>query len=64
MYGNQALKLAIHKIDELQKNRACTGLPLEKGYKETKEHAVTDLQKLVKKQNNRIAQLETRIKEL
>lgn len=67
MYENQALKLAIQKIDELQKivrvqdDRIST---LEKGHSVSKEHAVTELQMLVKKQNNRIAQLETRIKEL
>lgn len=66
MYENQALKLAIQKIDELQKIVRAQDVrisTLEKGYKETKEHAVTELQMLVKKQNNRIAQLETRIKE-
>uniref|UniRef100_A0A8W8JD15 C1q domain-containing protein n=1 Tax=Magallana gigas TaxID=29159 RepID=A0A8W8JD15_MAGGI len=68
MYRNQDLKLAIQKIDELQKivraqdDRIST---LEKRHKEeSKVQVVTDLQNLVKKQNNRIAQLETRIKEL
>lgn len=66
VYGNQDLKFAIQKINELQKimraqdDRIST---LEKYHSESKEHAVTDLQKLVKKQNNRIAQLEKRIKE-
>lgn len=67
VYGNQDLKFAIQKINELQKivraqdDRIST---LEKDHSESKEHAVTDLQNLVKKQNNRIAQLEKRIKEL
>lgn len=68
MYRNQDLKLAIQKIDELQKivraqdDRIST---LEKRHKEeSKVQVVTDLQNLVKKQNNRIAQLETRVKEL
>lgn len=67
VYGNQDLKFAIQKINELQKivraqdDRIST---LEKYHSESKEHAVTDLQNLVKKQNNRIARLEKRIKEL
>lgn len=60
MYGNQDLKFANQNINELQKivrsqdDRIST---LEKYHSESKEHAVTDLQKLLKKQNNRIAQL-------
>lgn len=67
VYGNQDLKFAIQKINDLQNivraqdDRIST---LEKDHSESKEHAVTDLQNLVKKQNNRIAQLEKRIKEL
>lgn len=67
MYGNQDLKLAIQNIEELQRIVRAQDFrisTLEKGHSVSKEHAVTELQMLVKKQNNRIAQLETRIKEL
>lgn len=67
VYGNQNLKFAIQKINELQKIMRAQDdriSMLEKDHSESKEHAVTDLQNLVKKQNNRIAQLEKRIKEL
>lgn len=52
MYGNQDFKFAIQKINELQKIMRAQDdrfSMLEKDHSESKEHAVTDLQKLVKK---------------
>lgn len=52
VYGNQNLKFAIQKINELQKIMRAQDdriSMLEKDHSESKEHAVTDLQNLVKK---------------
>lgn len=64
--SNQDLKLAIIKIEELQKIVRIQEdriISLEKRPKESKEQ-VTELQHTLKKQSDRITQLETRAIEL
>lgn len=51
VYGNQDLKFAIQKINELQKSMRAQDdriSMLEKDHSESKEHAVTDLQNFTK----------------
>lgn len=67
MFGNQYLKNAIQKIDELQKIVLAQDKRisvLERRPEESEVRTVMEFQKIVKEQNTRITQLEARIQEL